>query len=92
MSAPWLHSILNHVCLFHWLTGLDCPLCGMTRAMLAMGRGHWREAIRYNALSPLGAAMLATLFWNHPLRGKLWTAGTVAFGVYGVWRVLVQTA
>jgi hypothetical protein len=57
-----------------------------------MGRGQWREAIHYNVLSPLGAAMLATLFWNHPLRGKLWTAGIAAFGVYGVWRVLVRTA
>ncbi len=92
MSAPWLHSILSHLCLFHWVTGLDCPLCGMTRAMLALARGHWREAIRYNALSPLGAAMLATLFWDHPLRGRLWTVGIAAFGVYGVWRVLAQTA
>jgi hypothetical protein len=87
MSAPWLHSILNHLCLFHWLTGLNCPLCGMTRAMLAMVHGRWQETIRYNALSPLGGAMLATLFWNHPLRGKLWRAGLLAFGTYGLARI-----
>jgi len=88
MSVPWPHWIPSHLCLFHSLTGLDCPLCGMTRAVLAMAHGRWHEAIRYNALSPLGVAMLATLFWNHPVRGKLWTAGLLAFGTYGVWRVL----
>jgi len=82
--------ILSHLCLFHWLTGLDCPFCGLTSAMLAFTRGDWQAALRCNALSPLAVAMGASLFWNRPWRGRLWTAGIAAFGVYGAWRVLFE--
>jgi hypothetical protein len=92
MSEPLPRWILNHLCLFHWWTGLDCPLCGLTRAMLALARCDWRAALHFNMLSPLAVAMAATLFWNHPWRGRIWTAGITAFGVYGVWRVFGQLA
>ena len=75
------------VCGFHWLTGLDCPLCGLTHGVFALAKGHWAEAVHWNALSPLGFAMLFSLFWDHPLRARLWTAGIVAFGAYGLWRI-----
>jgi len=67
-------------------------LCGLTRAMLRLAHGDLRAAIRLNALSPLAVLMTATLFWNHRWRGRIWTAGTAAFGVYGVWRVIGQLA
>ena len=76
------------LCGFHWLTGLPCPLCGLTHGVFALAKGHWTEAIQWNALSPLGFAMLFSLFWEHPLRGRLWTAGIAAFGLYGLWRIL----
>ena len=88
MSEPLPRWILSHLCLFRALTGIECPLCGLTHAMLAFARGDWRAAIGYNALSPMAVAMMATLFWNHPWRERLWTAGIAAFGVYGVWRVV----
>jgi hypothetical protein len=75
------------LCGFHWLTGRDCPLCGMTRAVFALAKGHWREALGFNALSPLGFAMLFSVFWDHSLRGRLWRVGIAAFAVYGVLRV-----
>lgn len=75
------------LCGFHWLTGRQCGLCGLTRAVFALGKGHCREAMRLNALSPLGLAMLFGLFWNGPLVGRLWSFGMVAFGVYGVFRI-----
>lgn len=87
-----LHWIASHLCLFHWLTGLDCPFCGLTRAMLAIAAGHWRAALGFNALSPLAVAMLATLFWNHPLRARLWRLGVFAFAFYGVLRNLAPLA
>jgi hypothetical protein len=80
------------VCAFHWLTGRNCPLCGLTRALFALAKGHWREALHFNALSPLAFAMLFSLFWKFPARGRLWTAGLAAFAVYGVWRVMVPSA
>jgi len=87
MSEPLQRSILNHLCLFHWWTGLDCPLCGLTRAMLALAHGDCRAALRFNALTPVALAMIATFFWNHPWRTRVWTAGLAAFAIYGVWRI-----
>ena len=75
------------LCAFHWLTGRPCPLCGLTRGLLALAKGHFLEAEHFNALSPLGFAMLFSLFWNRPWRGRLWTFGIAAFAVYGLWRV-----
>lgn len=37
-------------CLFHTLTGLNCPGCGSQRFFHALLHGHLVEAIRYNAL------------------------------------------
>jgi hypothetical protein len=76
------------LCGFHWLTGYACPLCGLTRGLFALVKGHWSEAIHWNALSPLGLTMLLSLFWDHPFRARLWTVGIAAFGLYGVWRIL----
>jgi hypothetical protein len=78
-------------CGFHWLTGRPCPLCGLTRSMFALAKGHLREGIHFNALSPLGFAMLFSLFWNGPVTNRLWTAGLAAFVVYGICRVAVPT-
>lgn len=38
-------------CIFFKLTGLQCPGCGMTRAMVEIGKGNFRAAFQYNALS-----------------------------------------
>jgi hypothetical protein len=76
------------VCAFHWLTGLDCPLCGLTRGLSALVKCHWSEAIRLNALTPLALAMLLALFWRGRFTARLWSAGMAAFAVYGVWRVV----
>lgn len=35
-------------CVFHLLTGLHCPGCGMTRALHAILHGEWRQAVAYN--------------------------------------------
>lgn len=80
------------LCAFYWLTGCPCPLCGLTHGVFALAKGHWREALQFNALSPLGFAMLFSLFWRMPLRGRLWTAGIGAFAVYGICRVALAAA
>lgn len=49
-GQPWLPG-----CLFHNLTGLHCPGCGMTRAAHATLHGRLGEAFRYN---PLGMILL----------------------------------
>ncbi len=76
------------LCAFHWLTGHPCPLCGLTRAVFALAKGHWGDAIRFHALAPLGFVMLFSLFWSAPWRARLWTGGVAALALYGVWRVV----
>ena len=46
------------VCLFHSLTGLNCPGCGMTRALYALLHGNFRMALKDNALFVLAFAVL----------------------------------
>jgi hypothetical protein len=76
------------LCGFHWLTGLPCPLCGLTRGLFAFVKGQWAAAVGFNALTPLAFAMLLALFWRGRWTARLWSAGVAAFAVYGVWRVV----
>ena len=76
------------VCGFHWLTGRPCPLCGLTRAMFALAKGHWREAIALHALSPVAAVMMAGLVWDRTWWTRFWVPCAITFGVYGVWRLV----
>jgi len=77
------------LCGFHWLTGKDCPLCGLTRALFALAKGHWNQAISFNALSPLGFTMLFALILNTAWLPRLWTFGIFAFSIYGICRVVL---
>jgi len=77
------------VCGFHWLTGRDCPLCGLTRAMFALAKGHWTQAFHFNALSPLGFVMLFALVLDVPWLARLWMFGGAAFAVYGIFRLVL---
>ena len=52
-SSAWIF------CPFRLLTGLPCPMCGMTRAIASLLRGRWSDAIGFHALSPLVTAALA---------------------------------
>jgi hypothetical protein len=80
------------VCGFHWLTGRPCPFCGLTRAMFAIAKGHMAQAMHFNALSPLAALMLLSLFSKGPFRDRLWTGGLAAFAIYGVYRIFSPLA
>jgi hypothetical protein len=78
-----------HLCGFRWLTGHPCALCGMTRAMFALAKGHVLEAERFNALAPLGFAMVFASLLGLPIRGKIWMAGIASFAVYGICRIIM---
>jgi hypothetical protein len=56
---PEAPSSLIQPCLMRSLTGLPCPTCGGTRAMLALSRGSWLEALAANPLVTVGTFALA---------------------------------
>ena len=58
------------LCGFYWLTGRSCPLCGLTRAVFALAKGNIRQAVGFNALSPLGFAMLFCQVDRPAMAGK----------------------
>lgn len=61
---PLLASLLPP-CPFRTLTGIPCPTCGSTRALLALARGHLLEALASNPLLTAGAGAIpaALGFW-----------------------------
>lgn len=52
---------LPNLCLFHFLTGLPCPTCGMTRAVICCAHGDLAGAWRFHPLSPLVFLLLIAL-------------------------------
>lgn len=50
------------LCLFHRLTGLACPACGLTRAASAFAKGDLGAAVDWHPLLPL-LAIQAALLW-----------------------------
>ena len=86
-------------CVFHTVTGLDCPSCGVTRMCLALLRLDFAAAFRYNAailvLLPLGIAVAVRQAWLYVKTGHPKLSGVemgiisfliVALLVFGVLR------
>jgi hypothetical protein len=85
---PSSHSFYP-VCQFHRITGLNCPGCGMTRALYALLHGNFSTALRDNALFLLVlAAAAARGLWlgMKKIRGS---AGGEFFPAKFLWPLLV---
>jgi len=52
------------VCPWRALLGLECPMCGATRALLALGRGEVTAALAWNPLAILLAVAAAAAVAN----------------------------
>ena len=60
--AVWLAATgLGVPCLFHLCTGLLCPGCGISRALLALAQGRLALALRCNAAAVVLAPFLGWL-------------------------------
>jgi membrane-associated PAP2 superfamily phosphatase len=77
-------------CPLRAVTGIPCPFCGMTRAVIAAAHGHVGTSLAFN---PGGMVVLAlalvALFrpqWLTRLRLPWWSFAVV-FGVLWVWNV-----
>lgn len=55
--------VLTAPCPIRARTGHDCPSCGLTRGVAAVGHGEWSRALQYNRASPavLGLSLLIVL-------------------------------
>lgn len=56
-------------CVFHELTGLHCPGCGITRAAIALSHGELVAALGFNALAFLLAPILV---WGVASDARRW--------------------
>jgi hypothetical protein len=65
IAAPDLPVPGVSLCMMKSLTGIPCPLCGMTRAFVSISKGDFAGAVGLNALSPLfyaGGLLLGAAF------------------------------
>ena len=53
------HHPIYPPCVFHQLTGLNCPGCGATRAVYHLMHGEWGMALRHNALFVVALPLIA---------------------------------
>ncbi len=53
LAGSPLIGLLHPPCVFKAVTGIPCPTCGATRAVLALLRGEWWSAVRFNPLVTL---------------------------------------
>ena len=58
-------------CPLRALTGLDCPLCGATRATHALIHGHLATALDFNALYVLALPLVGLLMLVWLVRGQV---------------------
>jgi hypothetical protein len=79
-------------CVFHALTGLDCPGCGGTRAVHQLLHGHFADAFALNPLLFLFLIPVAILAAPSILRGenpkfmtRPWFGWTSVVVVTGFW-------
>lgn len=85
-------------CVFYEWTGLLCPGCGLTRAMVALSHGELLLALSYNPLLPLyalyGGWLVGNTAWRYLrkketffLPGPLWVHIAMILAVALFWVV-----
>ena len=79
------------ICLFHELTGLNCPGCGGTRAAYELLHGHLLRALRDNALLVAVAGGLVLMGARLIIQRMRRRPATLAVPT-GVWWVLLAAA
>lgn len=58
-----IFAIAGIPCVIYYITGVPCPACGMTRAMVAILKGDLQSYMEYNLMAlPVALAFLAELF------------------------------
>jgi hypothetical protein len=91
VAAVW--PVLPHppiACPLRALTGIPCPLCGMTRACVAAVQGHLGTSLAFNPAGVLLvlAAVVAVVRpqWLTRVRAPAWVV-LVAIGALWLWNI-----
>ena len=85
-------------CIFHLITGLNCPGCGITRMILSLLKLDWKSAFHFNAVlfCMMPFFMFLFVFWicryirlgTQKLPKPMEIICFVAVGVLLVWGIL----
>ncbi len=101
-AAPFAHALAAEapVCAFRSLTGVPCPTCGGTRALLALSRLDVGAALAWNPLVTIAALVFALgglVALAQALRGKgvpdgaspRWARAAAALALAANWAFVV---
>ncbi len=90
LAMRWITPPFVASCPFLLLSGLPCPLCGMTRALFLLAKADWMEAVQLNAMSPLvGAALVGLVLMGQARMQWVWGVLAATLTAYGVARMVV---
>jgi hypothetical protein len=71
-------------CLFAATTGVDCPFCGLTHGVAALGAGDLGAAVAANPLAPLAVVLALAVTVALLGRGRLAVAPVVLWALAGL--------
>jgi hypothetical protein len=87
--VPHLPEGIVPACPLRAMTGIPCPLCGMTTSVIAAAHLRWDEALMANpaGLAAVMAAVILLVRWR-PLTIRLpWFVAVVVFGSMWVFQL-----
>ena len=80
------------ICGFRMMTGLDCPGCGMTHAMVELSMGNFRESVKCNPMAPI-FLLLILFFYLRSLYLVFFEEGKRRVsGHFGTWVAVIVLA
>lgn len=65
-----VNAVFHAFCPMLLITGIPCPGCGMSRALLLLLMGHPAESVKMHPLAPLVLAILFYVGWNRYVIGR----------------------